>query len=117
MEMNSIEQMLGSGETELALCSRDTSRGVNYSLSYVCRSGYSFHKAAGGGSVRTVQQEMLNEQEWFGRQPSAECTATQVLVSCSCVLVLVVQDVHVENKERGKRNFSRTGQSSALDSC
>ncbi len=37
MEMNSSEQMLGSGETEQALCSDDTSRGANYSLSYVSR--------------------------------------------------------------------------------
>jgi hypothetical protein len=41
------KQTLGSRKTEQALCGNDTSRGVNYSLSYVCKSGYSFHKAAG----------------------------------------------------------------------
>jgi hypothetical protein len=39
MEMNSPEQKLERGETEQALCSGDTSRGVNYSLSYVFTVG------------------------------------------------------------------------------
>lgn len=80
------------------------------SLTFHGRRGYSFHKAADSGSVRTVQQEKCSISEdglVHSRPLGAVSTGIRLLLS---VLVCVVQDVHLEKGKGNKDPPEQMGQ-------